>query len=65
MVLPLIGAGISTLYGFGKLYENAKFWDDYRRNTGYSPRYPFRAGVYDYSGSLAWGVGSFGKLKRL
>ena len=30
---------------FGKLYsmrDNARYWEDYVRNTGYKPRYPGR-----------------------
>lgn len=27
--------------------ENERYWNDYARNTGYSPRYPRRTGAYN------------------
>lgn len=54
MVAPLIavpflvGSSVGGLYSVGKGIENKRFWRDYARNTHRSPRYPFRAGRYDY-----------------
>lgn len=53
MAFPLLlGVGglsssLSTVYHVGKGFENRQFWNDYYRNTGYRPRYPFRSGAYD------------------
>ncbi len=46
--LPLLAGGLSAIYSAGKAYDNYRFWSDYYRNTGYRPRYPFRAGGYDW-----------------
>lgn len=27
--------------------ENERYWNDYKKNTGYYPRYPRRAGAYN------------------
>lgn len=40
--------------------EDAKFWADYKKNTGFSPRYPRRA--YGNSGTVA--VSSTARLFR-
>lgn len=37
-------------YQLGAFYENSQYWQDYKRNTGKSPKYPYRSGsVYDLS----------------
>lgn len=46
----LFGAGalMGGIYNAGQAYDNYRYWQDYYRNTGYRPRYPFRSGRYDY-----------------
>lgn len=71
MVVPAIiagvGLGISSAYSIGKAYDNARYWDEYRKRTGVSVKYPFRSGSYDYlsyAGSSMMGVygaSKFGK----
>ena len=61
-MLPLLVAGIAGLYGTGKAIDNVRYWNDYKKNTGYSPRYPFLRGSYDF---MKYGGSSFGKLKQL
>lgn len=39
---------LTTMYNVGKGLDNHRFWRDYYSNTGYRPRYPYRAGVYDW-----------------
>lgn len=46
--LPILAAGLSTVYQAGKAYDNYWYWRDYYRNTGYRPRYSFRVGQYDW-----------------
>lgn len=53
-VLPLLplafglGSALNGVYNVGKAVDSYRYWNDYYRNTGYRPRYPFRSGVYDY-----------------
>lgn len=50
MVLPyLIGGAfaLSTLHSGLRAFETYRYWTDYYHNTGYRPRYPVRAGLYD------------------
>lgn len=35
----------------GTALENERYWKDYKKNTGFTPRYPFRA--YGHSGVSA------------
>lgn len=49
-MLPALAFGLGAIYSVGRAYDNARFWSDYKKNTGYSPRYPFRSGVYDWMG---------------
>lgn len=58
MVLPALAVGLiasgtfaSGVYHVGKAVEQRKYWNDYRNRTGYTPRYPFRRGYYDYLGA--------------
>lgn len=53
-MLPLLvaGAGLSALYTAGKAVDSYRYWNDYYRNTGFRPRYPWRAGVYDWVGAM-------------
>lgn len=49
LMAPLIaGSSLSGVYSVGKAVETSRYWTEYQRNTGRSPRYPFRAGRYDY-----------------
>lgn len=64
-MLPALVGSIGAIYTVGKAYNNIRYWNDYRRNTGKSPKYPFRAGAYDWMG-YAGGTGyAFSRLKRL
>lgn len=50
-MLPALAYGIGavySLYKLGKAVDTYRYWHDYYLNTGYKPRYPFRAGVYDW-----------------
>lgn len=51
-VLPLLvaGAALGAIYSTGKALDSQRYWSDYYRNTGYRPRYPWRAGQYDWVG---------------
>lgn len=46
-------------YQKGMMAENQRYWDDYKKNTGYSPRYPYRSGANYNQSSL---LGSYGSL---
>lgn len=47
----------STYQHVKYLNENKRYWNDYQKNTGYSPRYPRRAGSYnDYVGAVLGGA---------
>lgn len=39
----MIGRALALMYGLGRLSDGAKFWSDYRKNTGFTPRYPLRS----------------------
>lgn len=63
MPLPLLAAGliaggsaISGVYHVKKAIESRKYWDEYYRNTGYRPRYPYRSGYNDIVGALGSGL---------
>lgn len=56
MVLPALAASLAAIYGVGKSVDSIRYWQDYRKNTGYSPRYPFKSGSMDwmkYSGGFS------------
>lgn len=76
MALPLLASGlivgsnaVAGLYHVGKAQDNRRFWRDYYKNTGVRPKYPYRAGVYDYLydyADLGMNAGfSYGMLKNL
>lgn len=68
--LPIIAGvsfGVSTVselysqwknyqYQKGALQENERYWQDYYRNTGVKPRYPYRSGYYQNSAFLYSGL---------
>lgn len=67
MVLPLLAVGalgaagaLKTLHGGIRYAENMRYWSEYKKNTGFSPRYRARAGYYDYLGVASSALGSFG-----
>lgn len=62
--LQVLGAGSGAIKGltsfplnvwnlydsWRRMDENKRYWSDYERNTGFSPRYPFRSGSHnDYT----------------
>lgn len=57
-VLPLLpvafglGTALNTIYGVGQAVDSYRYWNDYYKNTGYKPRYPFRAGQFDWMSDL-------------
>lgn len=69
-IIPIIAGvsfGASTIYDIytnwknlqyqkGALDENRRYWDDYIRNTGVQPRYPYRSGLYQNTSFLYSGV---------
>lgn len=67
-ILPLfVGASfaLQTVYNMGKASDTRRYWDSYYRNTGFRPRYPYRAGVYDYLKNDAWMMGAFGRTSGI
>lgn len=66
-VLPLLplayglGATLNGIYSVGKAVDSYRYWNDYYRRTGIKPKYPFRAGVYDYLSYGGRTVNSFTK----
>lgn len=42
----MLSSIIDAVYNVGSAYENRKFWNDYKKRTGFSPRYPYRVGYY-------------------
>lgn len=58
----LMGAGalVGGIYSVGQAVENNRYWNDYYRNTGFRPRYPFRAGQYDWMQSVGASLTDFG-----
>lgn len=43
-------------YQSGALKENERYWQDYYRNTGVKPLYPYRSGYYQNSAFLYSGL---------
>lgn len=54
MVFPLVpalvagGGVLNGIYAIGQAVDSYRYWNDYYKNTGFKPRYPFRAGRYDW-----------------
>lgn len=65
MVLPLLLAGAGATLGaigsVGKAYDNIRYWRDYYKNTGYSAKYPWRAGQMDWLSYGGQALSGFGK----
>lgn len=58
---PLIAGGALTgVYHVGKAVETSRYWSEYQRNTGFTPRYPFRVGRYDYLRGVGGSMAVFG-----
>lgn len=69
LATTLVGSNaLSGLYNVGRAVDNKRFWDDYYKNTGFKPRYPYRSGYYDWVSDLSssmMNVGfSYSMLKR-
>lgn len=65
MVAPFLAYGAYTLaavYSAGKLVDTGRYWYDYYKKTGYTPRYPFIRGAGSGVHSSA---NVFHNLKRL
>lgn len=70
LVAPLVAVlgasvGMQAVTGIYQFYmnhqrsiENQRYWDDYYRNTGIRPVYPFRAGDYTDYGYVLSAVGT-------
>ena len=65
MVIPYLVGGLGMLYSAGKAVDNIRYWNDYVKNTGHRPKYPFRSGSMDWVGYGLSGAYSFSRLKRL
>lgn len=50
-----VGATLNGIYSVGQAYDSYRYWNDYYKNTGYKPRYPWRAGQYDYLSDIGHG----------
>lgn len=48
-MLPLLVGSVGALYSAGKAYDTWKYYNEYRKNTGFSPRYKFRSGEYSFA----------------
>ena len=48
-------------YTANRFRENERFWADYKKNTGLTPRYPYRAGAVNNLGQLYAYQGGFAK----
>lgn len=66
MVAPLVaglvavGSAMTGVYHVGKAVENARYWSEYTRNTGFAPKYPWRTGYYDSMSSIGASARNFG-----
>lgn len=45
-------ARYQTEYQRNLIADNERYWADYYKNTGITPRYPYRTGYYQNYGSL-------------
>lgn len=61
-MLPALVASMAAVYGVGKSIDSLRYWSDYRKNTGYSPRYPFRSGSLDWMGYSAGAGMAYGNI---
>lgn len=57
LVPALFGAGatLNGIYSVGQAFDSYRYWNDYYKNTGYRPKYPWRAGKYDYLADIGHG----------
>lgn len=58
----------SYAYTANRFAENERFWADYKKNTGLTPKYPYRAGavnnigqLYGYQAGIAKGASGVAK----
>lgn len=56
-----MGNMASYNYTANRFAENERFWADYKKNTGLTPRYPYRAGAVNNVGELYTQAGGFSK----
>lgn len=64
-VLPQLALGLGAVYSAGRLYDNIRFWNEYHKNTGHYPKYPFRSGAFDWMGYASDAGFNYHLLKRL
>lgn len=62
MVLPLLAAGIGVAYGGARAITNWAYWNDYKKRTGYYPKYGFLRGP---GATVGYGLSSFSSLKKM
>lgn len=65
VVIPYLVGSLGMLYSAGKMADNIRYWNDYCKNTGHRPKYPFRSRSMDWIGYGLGGAYSFSRLKRL
>lgn len=51
-----VGGVLNSIYAVGQAYDSYRYWHDYYRNTGVRPRYPWRAGQYDWMADVGHGM---------
>lgn len=64
-MLPALMGSLGAVYTVGRAVDSFRFWNDYYRNTGKRPKYPFRSGSMDWMGYGSGGAYAFSRLKRL
>lgn len=60
-MLPALIASIGLVYYAGKSVDSMRYWNDYYKNTGKRPKYPFSRGMYGMGDSRS----AFNNLKKL
>lgn len=64
-MIPALVGSLLAVYSAGKAVDNWRYWDDYRKNTGYSPRYPFQSKSMDWMRSSGYTGISFNSMKKM
>lgn len=59
-----LSAGLGGIYEVGRIAENKRYWETYRKNTGVTPRYPYRTG-FNNLGGYASALGRIGFASSL
>lgn len=66
MIPQLVAGSLYAFYSAGRTIDNIRYWHDYKRNSGYRPRYPFKRGSMDWLEYGTYGAVGFSRgLKRL